>query len=61
MLACENWHAEIVKLLLKHGADRNMINKHGETALIKAQDIKAWKTPQYKYQCAAEIVALLLK
>ncbi len=36
MIACENGHVEIVKLLLKAGADTNKANRFGDTALILA-------------------------
>lgn len=32
-------HANIVKLLLDNGADRNIVNKWGKTALARAEEI----------------------
>uniref|UniRef100_A0A1X7SKV0 Uncharacterized protein n=1 Tax=Amphimedon queenslandica TaxID=400682 RepID=A0A1X7SKV0_AMPQE len=35
-IACKEGHTEIVELLLKHGADVNVINKYGDTPLSRA-------------------------
>ncbi len=41
MLAAERGHIELVKVLLKNGADVNAANLNGETALMRAENDRA--------------------
>ena len=55
MMVSENGHVEIVKLLLKHGANPNPLNQFDETALMWASIIGHFETVELLLKHGADI------
>jgi len=60
MLACQEGHVEIVKILLDHGADVNAVDNEGKTSLIYAAICARDGFVEEEFEEARDICKLLV-